>query len=250
MPSTATSSPTRLFTAIETRRRRQPSKRSGTTTSWCGSPLNPTTRPRTARLRVISWFMDTTTARRYEILDRQFFDGGFVQQHVLHATGRNGGSIAMRVCIVIKVGANGLISRIDEYFDPADIGPTARFERTDKEGDMASLSEFFSDPASTGTWTVDRRSIDHRGEGQVDVGSGARQGPLHRVQRRRPDHRTANGFRPHRHQGRVAAHRDPQARQAPALRGFLRGREVPGHQRASSPARTPSTATPSGCVQN
>lgn len=74
-------------------------------------------------LRVIFWFMDTTTERRYKILDRQFFDGGFVQQHVLHATGRNGGSISMRVCIVIKLGANGLITRIDEYFDPADIAP-------------------------------------------------------------------------------------------------------------------------------
>jgi ketosteroid isomerase-like protein len=74
-------------------------------------------------LRVIFWFMDTTTERRYEILDRQYFDGGFVQQHVLHAKGRNGGSISIRVCIVIKVGANGLISRIDEYFDPAAIAP-------------------------------------------------------------------------------------------------------------------------------
>ncbi len=74
-------------------------------------------------LRVIFWFMDTTAERRYEILDRQFVDGGFVQQHVLHATGRNGGSISMRVCIVIRVGANGLITRIDEYFDPADIAP-------------------------------------------------------------------------------------------------------------------------------
>jgi hypothetical protein len=74
-------------------------------------------------LRVITWFINRTTDRRYEILDRQFFDGGFVQQHILHANGRNGGSISMRVCIVIKVGANGLISRIDEYFDPADIAP-------------------------------------------------------------------------------------------------------------------------------
>jgi hypothetical protein len=46
-----------------------------------------------------------------------------VQQHILHANGRNGGSISMRVCIVIKVGANGLIDRIDEYFDPAEIAP-------------------------------------------------------------------------------------------------------------------------------
>jgi ketosteroid isomerase-like protein len=74
-------------------------------------------------LRVIGWFVNATTDRRYEILERQFFDGGFVQQHILHANGRNGGSISMRVCIVIKVGANGLISRIDEYFDPAEIAP-------------------------------------------------------------------------------------------------------------------------------
>ena len=69
----------------------------------------------------------TTTERRYQILDRQLFDNGsirgFVQQHILHATGHAGQSISLRVCIVIKVGTDGLISRIDEYFDPAGIAP-------------------------------------------------------------------------------------------------------------------------------
>jgi ketosteroid isomerase-like protein len=74
-------------------------------------------------LRVIFWFRDITTTRHYEILDRRYFDGGFVQQHVLHATGRNGGSISMRVCLVIKLGANGLINKIDEYFNPAELEP-------------------------------------------------------------------------------------------------------------------------------
>jgi ketosteroid isomerase-like protein len=74
-------------------------------------------------LRVITWFINRTTHRRYEILDRQLFDGGFVQQHILHVGGRDSGSISMRVCIVIKLGANGLISRIDEYFDPAELAP-------------------------------------------------------------------------------------------------------------------------------
>jgi len=74
-------------------------------------------------LRVIYWFIKRTLDRRYEILDRQVFDGGFVQQHILHANCRNGGLIGMRVCIVVKVGANGLINRIDEYFDPADMAP-------------------------------------------------------------------------------------------------------------------------------
>jgi ketosteroid isomerase-like protein len=74
-------------------------------------------------LRVIDWFITATTERRYEILDRRLFDSGFVQQHILHATGHAGQSISMRVCIVIRVGTTGLIDRIDEYFDPAEIAP-------------------------------------------------------------------------------------------------------------------------------
>jgi hypothetical protein len=74
-------------------------------------------------LKVLRWFIHVTTERRYEILDRQLFPDGFVQQHILHATGRNGGSIALRVCIVIKLGVKTLISRIDEYFDPAELAP-------------------------------------------------------------------------------------------------------------------------------
>jgi hypothetical protein len=29
----------------------------------------------------------------------------------------------LRVCIVLKLGATGLISRIDEYFDPVGLAP-------------------------------------------------------------------------------------------------------------------------------
>jgi hypothetical protein len=35
----------------------------------------------------------------------------------------NGGLIALRACVVIKLGTNGLISRIDAYFDPAKVDP-------------------------------------------------------------------------------------------------------------------------------
>ena len=78
---------------------------------------------RARSVRTIGWFIGTTVDRRYQVLDRRFFDGGFVQQHVLHATARSGGQLAMRVCIVIKIGVDGLITRIDEYFDPADLAP-------------------------------------------------------------------------------------------------------------------------------
>jgi len=96
---------------------------------WHSGDREDNDRPRA--LRVIYWFIKRTTERRYEILDRQLFDGGFVQQHILHANCRNGGSIALRVCIVIKLGANGLISRIDEYFDPAEMAPL--LESTDSQ---------------------------------------------------------------------------------------------------------------------
>jgi ketosteroid isomerase-like protein len=74
-------------------------------------------------MKVLRWFIGVTAERSYEVLDRQLFPGGFVQQHILHATGRNGGLIALRVCIVIKVSGNDLITRIDEYFDPAQLAP-------------------------------------------------------------------------------------------------------------------------------
>ena len=78
---------------------------------------------RAQALKVIRWFLRITATRRYEILDRQFFDGGFVQQHILHAEATHGASIDLRVCIVIKVRTDGLITRIDEYFDPAEMAP-------------------------------------------------------------------------------------------------------------------------------
>lgn len=78
---------------------------------------------RARALRVIGWFVGATSQREYEVLDRTLFAGGFVQQHILSAIGKNGESISMRVCIVVRVGDDGLITRIDEYFDPAELAP-------------------------------------------------------------------------------------------------------------------------------
>ena len=74
-------------------------------------------------LAIVRWFIDTTTTRSYEVLDRHEFDGGFVQQHLLRADGTNGEKVALRVCIVVTIDAAGRINRIDEYFDPADMAP-------------------------------------------------------------------------------------------------------------------------------
>ncbi|CAA0128532.1 Uncharacterised protein [Mycolicibacterium vanbaalenii] len=88
---------------------------------WKTGDERPSDRARS--VRIIAWFINATLERRYEILDRQFFDGGFVQQHVLHATGRTDVLLAVRVCIVIKLDSDGLISSVDEYLDPAGIAP-------------------------------------------------------------------------------------------------------------------------------
>jgi ketosteroid isomerase-like protein len=74
-------------------------------------------------MKVLRWFIRVTAERSYQVLDRQLFPDGFVQQHILHATGHNGGLIALRVCIVIKLSTDTLIRRIDEYFDPAGLAP-------------------------------------------------------------------------------------------------------------------------------
>jgi ketosteroid isomerase-like protein len=83
-------------------------------------------RDKTRALAVIDWFVAVTAQRRYEVLDRQVFDGGFVQQHLLHARGNAGTEVTFRACLVVKVGDDGVITRIDEYLDPADLAPLAK----------------------------------------------------------------------------------------------------------------------------
>lgn len=74
-------------------------------------------------LKVIEWFVTATAERTYEVLDRRIFDGGFVQQHNVHAHTTTGAALTFRACLVVEVGIDGLITRIDEYLDPADLAP-------------------------------------------------------------------------------------------------------------------------------
>ncbi len=74
-------------------------------------------------LTVIEWFLGTTVERRYEVLDRRTFDCGFVQQHIVHATIANGSPLSFRACLIAHAGPAGLVTRIDEYLDPADLKP-------------------------------------------------------------------------------------------------------------------------------
>jgi hypothetical protein len=53
-----------------------------------------------------------------------------VQQHLLHGLTRDGTAYSLRVGIIIAVGNDGLISRIDEYFDPSDLAPLLNQQST------------------------------------------------------------------------------------------------------------------------
>jgi ketosteroid isomerase-like protein len=90
------------------------------------------TRNKTRALRVIDRFVAITRDRHYDVLSRAPFGSGlaegFVQQHVLHGTARDGTPYRMRVAIIVWIGADGLITRVDEYFDPAALEPLNKQE--------------------------------------------------------------------------------------------------------------------------
>lgn len=74
---------------------------------------------RTGALAMIQWMVANSLDRRYQVIARHEFDGGFVQQHLLRSTALDGTTVTVRVAIIVLVGADGLITRMDEYFDPA-----------------------------------------------------------------------------------------------------------------------------------
>ncbi|HWV26572.1 MAG TPA: hypothetical protein VNZ66_05060 [Aeromicrobium sp.] len=58
--------------------------------------------------------------RRYTDRRIHTFPGGAVQQHVLRGTRRSTGEeVALHACVVISVGDDGRITRLDEYIDSA-----------------------------------------------------------------------------------------------------------------------------------
>jgi ketosteroid isomerase-like protein len=68
--------------------------------------------------RTLAWMDKRLSNRKYEIVSRHAFAGGFVQQHVLAGTLNNGQPFRMPACIVVQV-RDGLIARLDEYLDTA-----------------------------------------------------------------------------------------------------------------------------------
>jgi ketosteroid isomerase-like protein len=69
-------------------------------------------------LKVMRWMEKRLKNRKYEIVSRHAFDGGYVQQHVLTGTLNDGTAFRMPACLVVTV-RDGRIARLEEYLDSA-----------------------------------------------------------------------------------------------------------------------------------
>ncbi|HWD49199.1 MAG TPA: nuclear transport factor 2 family protein [Rhizomicrobium sp.] len=69
-------------------------------------------------LQTLVWMDGRLKKRRYEIVSRDAFVGGYVQRHVLHGTLTNGAAFAMPACLVVTV-TDGKIVYLAEYLDTA-----------------------------------------------------------------------------------------------------------------------------------
>jgi ketosteroid isomerase-like protein len=74
--------------------------------------------PRDENIAGIAKFPELFKAFKYTDIRRDFFPGGFVQQHVVTGIKAGGEAFRVPVCMVIAV-SGGRIARIDEYFDSA-----------------------------------------------------------------------------------------------------------------------------------
>ena len=84
------------------------------------------------RLRDREAEIEDLRARRGEVQDkrdgirREVLEDGFFQQDILRATLPDGTPFVLSACMVVKI-ENGLIVRVDEYLDSAELAPLRDF---------------------------------------------------------------------------------------------------------------------------
>jgi len=74
--------------------------------------------PRDDNIAMLANFRTMFKSFRYADIRREFFDGGFVQQHVCKGVKANGDSFEVPNCMVVTMRGEQ-IARIDDYFDSA-----------------------------------------------------------------------------------------------------------------------------------
>jgi ketosteroid isomerase-like protein len=74
--------------------------------------------------RTIGWIAKNVTDFRYEDIQRQATETGFIEQHMTRGTGPSGKDFSIPACIVCTV-VDGRITRLDEYLDSAQVANLA-----------------------------------------------------------------------------------------------------------------------------
>lgn len=75
-------------------------------------------RPYLQALKGLGRLFRALPVRRYVDRRVDVYPGGFVQRHIMEGVRPDGASASIAFCIVFEVG-DGLISRVDEYYDAA-----------------------------------------------------------------------------------------------------------------------------------
>ena len=70
-------------------------------------------------LRTLSWMCKVLDDRRYDVIRREPVENGAMQTHVLRGVVRStGAAFALHAALIVTM-ADGKVTRIDEYLDPA-----------------------------------------------------------------------------------------------------------------------------------
>jgi len=69
---------------------------------------------------ILKGFVERISDRVYANRRLHVFEGGFVQQHELRGKRRDGVAVRLTACVVCAI-ADGRITRLDEYFDSAQV---------------------------------------------------------------------------------------------------------------------------------
>lgn len=75
-------------------------------------------------LRILGWMARHVDGLHYADVRRQQTSAGYVEQHVVRGTAADGRPVDLPAVLVVTV-QDGLVTRIDEYFDAASLGPLA-----------------------------------------------------------------------------------------------------------------------------
>ncbi len=78
--------------------------------------INPVEKGRDDVMATLLGFFSRIKGRRYEDRKLDIFPGGFVQQHIVSGTRKDGSHVSMPVAVIARC-RDGQIHRLDEYLD-------------------------------------------------------------------------------------------------------------------------------------